>query len=171
MFDNNRLRQRRLDVGLTLEEVGNIAGISRSAVQKYEKGVIKNIYISTIELFSKALKCSPNYLMCWTDDPSVTPKKIELTNDELIQINKYRSLNDKGKIKLVSYTDDLINSGRYNPEQDEYLRQRDEYIKKHASPFAASDGDTSNLDEIQRLYDESVNKNTSNDHKNNSNND
>ncbi|MBQ6411086.1 MAG: hypothetical protein IJI16_03955, partial [Atopobiaceae bacterium] len=32
-----------------------------SAVQKYEKGKIKNIYISTIELFSKALHCSPLY--------------------------------------------------------------------------------------------------------------
>lgn len=69
MFSSERLRERRLAMGLTLEQVGEVVGISRSAVQKYEKKVIKNVYTSTVELFAQALHCTPAYLMCWTDDP------------------------------------------------------------------------------------------------------
>ena len=39
MFSSDRLRERRLAMGLTLEQVGEVVGISRSAVQKYEKKV------------------------------------------------------------------------------------------------------------------------------------
>lgn len=114
MFNPERLRQRRLDMGLTLEEVGRPLGISRSAVNKYERGVIKNIYTSVVESFATVLRCSPGYLMGWTDDPlegmhpsfSMSPELLAL-NDALDQ------LNEEGKEKLLDYAADLVASGRY----------------------------------------------------------
>ena len=116
MFNPERLRQRRLNMGLTLEEVGAPLGISRSAVNKYERGVIKNVYTSVVEGFASVLHCSPGYLMGWTDDPlasvdsavpvSLSPQLRALT-DALDQ------LNEEGQEKLLDYAADLVASGRY----------------------------------------------------------
>ena len=58
MFNPERLRQRRLDMGLTSKKLVRL-GISRSAVNKYERGVIKNVYTSVVEGFASVLRCSP----------------------------------------------------------------------------------------------------------------
>ena len=116
MFNPERLRQRRLDMGLTLEEVGAPLGISRSAVNKYERGVIKNVYTSVVEGFASVLRCSPGYLMGWTDDPltgvtSATPAalspQLQALADALDQ------LNEEGQEKLLDYAADLVAGGRY----------------------------------------------------------
>lgn len=112
MFSNERLRDRRISMGLTQEEVGNIAGITRSAVQKYERGIIKNVYTSTLELFAQALRCSPAYLMCWTDNPREGMEE-EYTHKEREIIRAYRELNEEGAEKVEEYIKDISSSGRY----------------------------------------------------------
>lgn len=112
MFSCDRLRERRISMGLTQEEVGNIAGITRSAVQKYERGIIKNVYTSTLELFAQALRCSPAYLMCWTDNPR-EGMELELNSKERDIIRAYRELNDEGAEKVEEYIKDISSSGRY----------------------------------------------------------
>lgn len=144
-FMRDRLKKRRLDMGLTLEEVGNVLNISRSAVQKHEKGVIKNVYTSTVELFAQALRCSPAYLMGWTDNPSITPNTVDLKSDEFSHIEKYRSLNSDGKKKLAEYADDLISSGKYIGGQNQNMKVQmqsymtDRAIAEKISTYAESD--------------------------------
>ena len=36
LFEREKIRNRRLDLKLTLEEVGNICGVSKSTVKKWE---------------------------------------------------------------------------------------------------------------------------------------
>lgn len=108
MFDYKRLRERRLEMGLTLEEVGAVVGISRSGVQKHEKGIIKNVYISTVELFAQALRCSPAYLMGWTDNPS-------LNNAGVVPniLRQYNRLDTPDKTKAASYIEGLLAADKY----------------------------------------------------------
>lgn len=114
MFQPERLRQRRLDMGLTLEEVGRPLGISRSAVNKYERGVIKNIYTSVVEGFATVLRCSPGYLMGWTENPldGIRPD-ISMSPDLSALSDALDQLNDEGREKLLDYASDLVASGRY----------------------------------------------------------
>lgn len=51
--------KRRMELGLTLEEVGNIVGVSKSTVKKWENGHISNMKRDKIELLSKVLKMNP----------------------------------------------------------------------------------------------------------------
>ena len=37
------IRNRRLELNLTLEEIGNAVGVSKSTVQKWENGFISNM--------------------------------------------------------------------------------------------------------------------------------
>ena len=116
MFNPERLRQRRLDMGLTLEEVGAPLGISRSAVNKYERGVIKNVYTSVVEGFASVLRCSPGYLMGWTDDPlaGVTSAAPAALSPQLQALaDALDQLNDEGQEKLLDYAADLVAGGRY----------------------------------------------------------
>ena len=53
---------------MTLEEVGNIVGVSKSTVLKWENGDIANMRRDKIALLAKALRTTPAYLMGWSDE-------------------------------------------------------------------------------------------------------
>jgi len=110
MFSNERLRNRRIELGLTQEEVGKVVGISRSAVQKHEKGIIINVYTSTVELFAKALKCSPAYLMQWTDDPNPKVQNTSATDELHILIEQ---LDSEDRAELRGMARQMLKADKY----------------------------------------------------------
>lgn len=57
------LKSRRLELGLTLEEVGEMVGVGKSTVRKWENGMIDNMRRDKISLLAKALKISPLQLL------------------------------------------------------------------------------------------------------------
>lgn len=59
----NRIKTMRLKCNLTMEELGSRLGVGKSAVNKWEKGLVKNIKRSTIEQMAKIFDCSPIWLM------------------------------------------------------------------------------------------------------------
>lgn len=60
---NKLISERRKELGLTLEEVGKIVGVSKSTVKKWEDGFISNMKRDKIALLSKALKLNPVVLI------------------------------------------------------------------------------------------------------------
>ena len=69
MFDGKRLLKMRTERGWSQERLGEVIGVSRSAINKYEVGVVTDVKASQVELLASALGCSAAYLVCWTDDP------------------------------------------------------------------------------------------------------
>jgi len=57
------LKARRLELGLTLEDVGNAVGVGRSTVRKWENGMIDNMKRDKIALLASVLKISPLQLV------------------------------------------------------------------------------------------------------------
>lgn len=66
---NEKIKNRREELGLTLQEVGDYLGVSKATVQRYESGEIKNLKLESIEKLAKILKISPAYLMGWEEAP------------------------------------------------------------------------------------------------------
>lgn len=62
-----RIKERRTNLGLTLLEIAEQLNVKEATVQRYESGEIKNIKHETIVELAKILKCSPQYLMGWTE--------------------------------------------------------------------------------------------------------
>ncbi len=62
-----RIRELRLEKGLSQEELGRIVGVRRAAVNKWETGQVKNLRRDTIETLSRFFDVSPSYLMGMTD--------------------------------------------------------------------------------------------------------
>ena len=54
---------RRKELGLTLEEIGNATGVSKSTVKKWENGFIANMRRDKIEKLAKILQISPIVLL------------------------------------------------------------------------------------------------------------
>ena len=53
------INQRRIELGLTLEEVGNFVGVSKSTVKKWEDGFISNMKRDKIAKLATVLKMNP----------------------------------------------------------------------------------------------------------------
>lgn len=76
------ISDRRKELGLTLEEVGKIVGVSKSTVKKWEDGYISNMKRDKIALLAKALKLNPVVLITGEEEPTGTS---QLTDDEELQ--------------------------------------------------------------------------------------
>ena len=63
-----RLRERRQALGLTLQQVGDAVGVSKSTVQKWESGEIEDMRLSKAASLAEVLKVSPLWIMGIIDD-------------------------------------------------------------------------------------------------------
>ncbi len=64
----DRIKQKRLENKITLEELGKKADVNKATIQRYESGKITNIPSDRIERISEALNVTPSYLMGWNDN-------------------------------------------------------------------------------------------------------
>ena len=59
----DKLKQRRLELGLTMQEVADKVGVSKPTIQRYESGNIGNMKRDKIALMAKALKTTPEFII------------------------------------------------------------------------------------------------------------
>jgi transcriptional regulator with XRE-family HTH domain len=89
-----RLKERRLALNLTLLDVADALGVKEATAQRYESGEIKNIKHETIVELSKLFRCTPQYLMGWSDDllekPSSPNSDFHLSEHEKEVVIGYR---------------------------------------------------------------------------------
>lgn len=71
MSIGDRIKQRRLELGLTLEDIGKALGVNRSTVKRYEDGKTQRIPQNTVEKLAEILQTSPEYLMGWDTDAKI----------------------------------------------------------------------------------------------------
>jgi transcriptional regulator with XRE-family HTH domain len=68
MTTAERIKQRRLELGLTQLEVAKRMGLTtKAAVCKIEKQG-NDVTLKSVEKFALALNCAPAYLMGWSDE-------------------------------------------------------------------------------------------------------
>lgn len=110
-----RIKERRLKLEMSYQDLSNATGISKSTLQRYETGYIKKVPINQIEILAKALHTTPSYLMGWdntvTESPSVTltpptkkvPKDLKkILEDEEVTLNgRMMSSEDKEKMMRI----------------------------------------------------------------------
>lgn len=84
----DKLKEARIEKGLTLQQLGKLIGVSHATLSKYESGDIENIPPNRIEDLARVLEVSPAYLMGWEDrfikERNVVKKLIEHTRKKHI---------------------------------------------------------------------------------------
>ena len=58
-----RMRNRREELNMSYQTLSEKVGISKSTLQRYETGYIKNMPVDKLEEIANALQVSPAYLM------------------------------------------------------------------------------------------------------------
>lgn len=63
-----RIKLRRKELGLGLQELADWTGLSKSTLQKYENSAILNISSGNLSALARELQTSPDWLCGWIDD-------------------------------------------------------------------------------------------------------
>lgn len=84
------IKSRKKELGITLEQIGDIVGVGKSTVRKWEQGMIENMRRDKISLLASALKISP--LLLINDD--MIPKDSVSTqiNQKLTKLDNNRKI-------------------------------------------------------------------------------
>ena len=94
-----KIKNARIKKGMTQEQLGNLVGVQKSAIAKYESGRVVNIKRSTLQKIAKVLDIRPSELI-FGDSPVETAEfhsKV-LTDFELLKTLKdYYELSDDNK--------------------------------------------------------------------------
>lgn len=134
MTIGERLKRLRIEKGLTQEEVGNILGVTKGAVQKYENGHITNLRSGTIRQLCTLFGIAPAYFIFdnVAEDYSSTNSRdlrkmvIAHFGERFISfLDVLNTLNEDGRKKVIEYTNDLSQIDQY---------KRDKYKQKEKSP-------------------------------------
>lgn len=80
----------RTKKGLTLEELGNMVGVGKSTVRKWENGMIANMKRDKILKVSEVLGTTPAYLMGWEEEDKI----VSLDNIYQIELKRFPVLGE-----------------------------------------------------------------------------
>ena len=80
MHVGDRIKSRRQELGLSVDDVASALGKNRATIYRYESNDIENFPTSVLEPLSVILDTSPAYLMGWTDNVHGFPTDAEITS-------------------------------------------------------------------------------------------
>lgn len=118
----DRIKERRNALGLTLLEIAEQLNVTEATMQRYENGQIKNIKHETIYALSQILKCSPSYLMGWSNSisekPAVDNGKLSDRQKRIVEL--FNDLTDEQQDNLIGRAEMLVelNAKEYKQEEN-----------------------------------------------------
>lgn len=117
----DRIKQIRIDRGMTQEELAKKAHTSRQNICRYEKNVLKDVPMSRIVAIAEALDTTPAVLLGYSEDEKNARQRIHKAIDELpddlvrlieLLVDSYPYLSPQ-QIEAYSV---LLSVSRNNPE-------------------------------------------------------
>ena len=85
----------------SFQDLADLTGMSKSTLQRYESGAIKNIPLSKVEVLANALQTTPEYLMGWEETASPAAKDITFDDFTYALHAESQDLTDENKQKLL----------------------------------------------------------------------
>ena len=96
MHIGERIKLRRKELGISVDDLASILGKDRSTIYRYEKGDIESLPLDILNPIAKALRTTPASLMGWEESntPAV-PSSLSSIDNEFLQILSTLSEEDK----------------------------------------------------------------------------
>lgn len=104
----DRIKSRRDELDMTLDEVAAKVGVSKSTIQRYENGLIGRIKLPVIESIADALWISPDWLVGVSEEKTADPKVDGLSPLEARLMELIRRLTDDQKKMLLAQIELLL---------------------------------------------------------------
>jgi len=90
----SRIKARRKELNLTLQNIADEIGVAKSTIQRYENGNIETIKLPVVEAIARVLKVNPSYLLGKTDHMEPTAND----DDELQEYLEYLKNREDGRM-------------------------------------------------------------------------
>lgn len=129
----NNIKNRRIELGLSVDELARKINKNRATVYRYENNDIENLPTTILEPLAKALKTTPARLMGWSDD--------DFKHEMKTTIQEYRLCPSIAHAGTTDYNENEY----YEPQ---YIKLPDELLGKYAGrkdiEFCKINGDSMN---------------------------
>lgn len=116
---NERIKEKRIELGITLSQVATKLGVTEATAQRYESGNIKSIPYDQICVYAELLNVSPSYIMGWEDrfskESAILAATVAKTPELKELVNLYLSSDETGKSKILDNAKDI---SRLYPNSD-----------------------------------------------------
>lgn len=100
------IKNRRHELGLTLEQVGDHCGVGKSTVRKWETGMIRNVRRDKLALLAGVLRMDPVSLIDHVPEETSSP----LSPAEMELLAAYRAADDRAR-------SDALNTLKSHPKE------------------------------------------------------
>ena len=113
-----RIKQRRKELGMSADKLGELLGKDRSTIYRYEKGDIENLPLDILEPIATALHTTPAHLMGWdiVEKGGAKNPPVILTDGEVKLLQLYRNLSKETRRMLIT---SLAEFDELTPEQQQ----------------------------------------------------
>lgn len=146
-----RLNQLMTEKNISQNKLAEMTGITQSSISDWANGKYKPRQ-DKVYLLSEALKVSPAYLLGYTDNENLDQNTTKNDNSKIDRL--YNQLNDEGKEKVITYTQDLVDSGKYSTETKPTVKEMIAYLQD--LPLAGYNGNINihkmNEEELYTYY-------------------
>ena len=129
MSIGQRIKNRRLELGLTVDEVAAKIGKNRATVYRYESSDIEDLPTSILEPLAKVLHTTPGFLMGWEPESRSTTSDISDSDVDMRRIARARNdMTQQEKDKMMKivkasfeeyFTDNYVDTTDYSDEDDD----------------------------------------------------
>ena len=118
---NSRIKNRRLSLGKSVDDVAYEINKNRATVYRYENGDITSLPTTVLEPLARALTTTPAYLMGWSDDPN------DYTDmDEIVVPNDFLPYDDE-ETRTAEYVKFLQTVEKENAITDSFNAKKQDF--------------------------------------------
>ncbi|WP_017767705.1 helix-turn-helix domain-containing protein [Streptococcus agalactiae] len=129
----SKLKQRRLDVKMSAQELADKLGVSKTTIYRYEKGEIIKVPTETLEKIAKILNTTPGYFMGWSDK---TEDSIAESTPEILTI--YNQLEQPRQRKVLDFAQEQLEEQKKSKVTSIFDKFQDDYIKDYVEGLVAA---------------------------------
>lgn len=94
-----RIKQRRIELSMTQEELGNKLKLNKSTIQRYESGVISSIKLPVLQAIAQQLDVSPDWLALKTSEKG--SYRAVATKEHILSLPNILPLPETKKLPLL----------------------------------------------------------------------
>ena len=101
----DRIRNRRLELGLSVDDLAKLLNKNRATVYRYESNYIKTYQPDVMQSLAVALQTTPSYFYGYDDGPGASDDSLSIPEQRLV--TDYRALSPRGQQLLVDRAEEL----------------------------------------------------------------
>ena len=128
MTIGERIKERRLERGLTLRQLGNLVGVSEATVQRYESGAVQGIAPAMLNKLAQALETTVSWLVGEHEGQHNAAAAVALSQTEHLLLKLYREFSPEQKSVVRSIILSINALRTQNAEIAKELEFAEEFI-------------------------------------------